>query len=81
MKFAPLPADLQAKLAQWRSPAKLSTVVAEAGQRYNVKDAQQLGTVYREKLEKWRKLLPEISKGREAYAAALDREIFSKAGF
>lgn len=81
VKFAPLPADLQAKLAQWRAPANISTVVAEAGQRYGVTDAQQLAAVYREKLEKWRKLLPEISKGREAYAAALNREIFSKAAF
>lgn len=81
VKFARLPADLHAKLTQWRSPAAISAVVAESGQRYGVKDAQQLSKVYREKLEKWRKLLPDISKGREAYAAALDREVFSKAGF
>ncbi|MCC7286561.1 MAG: TRAP transporter substrate-binding protein DctP [Burkholderiaceae bacterium] len=78
--FAKLPAELSSKLAQWRTPANMAVVVNEAAQRLSVKDADKLAATFREKLDKWNRMLPEISKSRDAFAAALDREVFSKVG-
>lgn len=73
-----LPDELKSKLDQWRQPVNIANVVSDTAKRLNVKDAEKLNVAFQEKLEKWNRLIPEVSKSREAFAAALDREVFSK---